>query len=250
MELVGILGVVLAGMGVVLAATGPIRRRSSKRLEYVITQNQRLLDVPRGVSVEFSVEGRRVEQAFVTVLRVANTGTQDFLSRQWEAPLTVRLPGCSVISAQQIAARPSDFRVSSAALTGDSVELGPFLFNSGDLFELQIVSEGAIPNPQVSARLPGLTQVTRRKAVYNLGNGPDGELIRENKIVYSGFGLVWTALTVLVALGPFGETAGAATSYWSRVPLLSLLVGGLFLYLGFLRWATVRNRRWRPSARF
>jgi hypothetical protein len=249
-QVLTVIGVILSALGVILAATGPVRKRVRKRLEYVVVQNQRLLNVPRGVSVEFAVEGRRVDQAFVTVLRIANTGTENFPSRDWETPLVVRLEGCSVISAQQIAARPLGWRVGKPIVRGDSVKIPAFLFNAGDLFELQIVSEGATPNPHVSARLPGLTQVSRRQAVYNLGNGPDGALVRENKIVYWAFGAFWLALTVFVALAPVMFPPDPPTSYWNQVPLLSLVVGVLVLYLGFLRWATVRNQRWRPAERF
>lgn len=250
MQILTVIGVILSALGVVLAATGPVRRRVRKRLEYVVTQNQRLLNVPPGISVDFSVEGRRVNQAFATVLRIANTGTEDFPAREWETPLVVRLEGSSVISAHQIAARPLGWRVGKPKIRGEVVEIPAFLFNAGDLFELQIVSEGAVPNPHVSARIPGLTHVPRRQAVYNLGNGPDGALVKENKIVYWGFALFWLGLTAFVALAPVINAPAASTSYWNLVPLLSLMIGVFVLYLGFLRWATVRNQRWRPAERF
>lgn len=244
------MGTLLAVVGVILAATGPIRRRARKRFEYVVTQNQTLLNVPRGVSVEFAVEGRPVEQAFVTVLRMSNTGTESFRTRDWETPLVVRLQGASIISAHQIAARPAGWRIGPASIAGDRVEIPAFLFNVGDLFELQIVSEGAFPSPHVSARIPGLTQIVRRPAIYNLGNGPDGALIRSNKVVYWGFAVVWVFLIALTAMAPIIWPSTPPVSYWNTVPSLSLWVGVFALYLGFLRWATVRNRRWRPAERF
>lgn len=250
MDLWVVLGVIFAGLGLVTPFLANIRRPLRKRLEYVITRNQGLLNVPRGVSVEITVEGRTVEQAYVTVLRFANSGTEDFPARDWESPLAVRLEGSSVLSAEQIAARPAGWRVDAPVIRGDLVEIAPFLFNAGDLFELQIISDGATPDPKVTARILGVRQISRRPPVYNLGNGVDGALDASNKIVYSAFALIWIALIALVSFGPMVTTSGDPLPFTGRLPLIAFAVGIFGLYFAFLRWATVRNRRWRPAERF
>lgn len=244
-----ILGVIFAGAGLITPFLANIRRPARKSLEYVITRNQHLLNVPHGVSVTVSVEGRRVAQAFVTVLRIANTGAENFPARSWETPLMVRLVGSSVISAHQIAARPEGLRVGGMSMKGDTVEVLPFLFNSGDLFELQIVSEGAVPDSRVSVRIPGLRHVPRRQPIYNLGNGLDGALDLSNKIVYSIFFAMLPGMVAFSAFGPLTLSSGEPIPSTTRTSLVLVTVGMLGLYVAFLRWATVRNRRWRPNER-
>jgi len=245
MDFWGIFAAICALASVAIAVVAYLRppsHRAVARLEYVVLSNQSLFVVPEGISVTISIEGRPVRQAFVTVIRVANTGTINFSSADWESPLTIQLGG-AVISAKQIAARPKELRLSPLRTDGRGVEIRPFLLNAGDLFDVQVISEGPLAMPSVSARIAGLEQVRRRKSVYNLGNGVDGSLDTSNKIVYWFFGLVLALGVAITFIGPLF----AGTTPYSVSPLAWFTVSALALYLWFLRWATVRNRRWRPD---
>lgn len=254
-EFVGlIVGIVGIGVGIV-AWLWPDptnrRRKPVSRLEWLVISNQTLLHVPGGVSVKVSIDGRSVDQAYVTVLRVANTGTETFRSADWEAPMIVSLPGSSVISARQVAARPERFRVPSPTITGDRIEFAPFLINPGDLFDVQIVSEGPVPAPQLDVRIPGLLQARRlRRPVYPPGNGVDGALDGGNKVFYSLFGALFLALIAFMLFGPIQSASGVPLTFEGRLPQAGAIAGLFGAYVVFLRWATTRNRRWRPVERF
>lgn len=233
----------LASVVIAIAAwLWPAPRKAVARLEYVVLSNQSLFAVPEGVSVHVSVEGRPVTQAYATVIRVANSGTVNFKTADWEGAMKIQLGG-QVISAKQIAARPKDLRLGPLRVDGRHVQITPFLFNAGDLFDVQVISEGPRAMPSASVRMVGLAQARRRKAVYNLGNGVDGELVRENKVVYWFFGIIFALGVATAFIGPLL----AGVTPYSVSPLGWLAVSVLALYLGFLRWATVRNRRWRPD---
>jgi hypothetical protein len=140
--------------------------------------------------------------------------------------------------------------VPSPVLRSNSVEIAPFLLNSGDLFDLQIISTGADPTPRVGARIAGVKEVRARRRVYNPGNGPDGALDRSNKVFYTIFGVFILALLALYALAPMENESGTPVAFEQRLPMILVTVGIFGLYIAFLRWATIRNRRWRPAARF
>lgn len=231
----------------------PINRRRKPvfRLEYVMVSNQALLHVPSGVSVKVSVDGRAVSQAYATVLRVVNTGTEPFRTADWEAPMVVSLPKSSVISVRQIAARPERLRIPSPTLKGDRIEFAPFLINPGDLFDIQIISEGVVPTPQLDVRMPGLLQARRRgRPVYPPGNGVDGALDRSNTVFYTIFGGLLLAFIAFTLLGPMQSSSGVPAPFESRLPLAGVLTGLFGAYVVLLRVTTTRNRRWRPVERF
>lgn len=258
MDSLAIAGLIIGAVGVIVSVLAwvwpdPInsRRKPVSRLEYVTVRNNALLHVLNGVSVKVSIEGRSVEQAYVTVIRVVNTGTVSFRSMDWEAPMTVSLPGSSVISARQVAARPDRFRVPSPKIIGDKIELAPFLINPGDLFDLQIVTEGGTPSPHLDVRIPGLDQARRRRGpVYAPGNGVDGTLETGNKVFTLIFGLLLLGLAALALFGPMVSESGAATTLQNRLPLAGFAMGAFGAYAVFLRWSIRRSRRWRPAERF
>lgn len=250
METPVLLGLIFAAASCVTPFLANIRRPKKRSVDFVVQGSQSLFHVPRGVNVSVTVDGRSVEQASVTILRIANLGTEDLLRTEWDGPLVIDLGRSLVISARQVAARPSALRVPVPVLHSSSIEISPFLLNSGDLFDLQIVSAGAEPTPRASARIAGVKEVRRRRPVYNLGNGIDGALDRGNKIVYMTFAGLFLALITLAAFAPMESESGSPAPLEQRLPMLLVFVGLLGLYVTFLRWATVRNRRWRPTYRF
>ncbi|SEB81186.1 hypothetical protein [Microbacterium hydrocarbonoxydans] len=250
METPVVLGLIFAAMSCITPFLANIRRPKKRSVDFVIQGTQTLFHVPRGVNVTVTVDSHSVEQASVTILRVANLGTEDILRTEWDGPLVIDLGASMVISARQIAARPSTLRIPAPVLRSSSIEISPFLLNSEDLFDLQIVSAGPEPTPRVSARIAGVREVRRRRPVYNLGNGIDGALDRGNKIVYMAFTGLFLALIALVAFAPMESKSGSPVLFEQRLPTVFVFVGLLGLYFAFLRWATVRNQRWRPSSRF
>lgn len=243
-------GVLLSVFGVVLGATGPIRRRQRKRIEFVVTRSGPLLTVPPGVSVSFVVEGKAVEQAHLSLIRFSNTGTESFPTSAWEAPLLIELKGSRILSARQVAATPYGMRVGSIDIRSGSVAVQPFLFNPGDVFEVQIVSTGAIPVVNVATRLPGLARIAHRRSIYRIGTGPEGELGREGRITFTAFGIMFVGLIAMASLAPIVSRQGEALTALERAPLVVVAVGIFIAYLGFIRWATRLSARWRPAERY
>lgn len=131
------------------------------------------------------------------------------------------------------------------------MELAPLLLNAGDLFELQIVSDGAVPNPQANARIVGVKEISRRRPVYNLGNGVDGALELGNHVVHAVMAIIWLGLIAMVILAPIETRTGDPLPFYpDRLLWIAVLVGVFGLVVAWMRWATVRNRRWRPAERF
>ena len=226
-----------------LAASAEYRRVPLARVEYVVVTHQPLLTVPTDAAVTVIVEGRTVTEATITVLRVSNSGKSALAATDWESALEIDVPSGSLMSARQIAAKPIGFRP-KIALVGDKVQVAPFLFNPGDIFDIQLICEQMSALPVPHARIKGVKGISRRRAVYNPGNGPDGRLDKSNKIVYFAvFPALWIVLASVVVVNIFlGDGAEV-------LPLSSFALLMALSYAVFLRLAVKNNRRWRPEER-
>ena len=226
-----------------LAVLGEIRRVPLTRVESLVVQSRRLLTIPDEATVEVTIDGRKVQGASITIVRLTNTGKTALSSDSWESPLEIELPNGELISARQIAARPTGLRVSIEALP-DRARIAPFLFNPGDIFDIQLVCENLTTDPVAHARIKDVKGIKRRRrAVYNPGNGPDGMLDTSSKVVYFAiFPAMFLFLGMVFLFAPSEP----------GVKLIggALVAGLLILQFTFLRWAVRRSRRWRPEERF
>jgi hypothetical protein len=226
-----------------LTAFAEFRRAPLIRLEYVVITHQPLLSVPTEATVAAIVEGRTVTGATITVLRIANSGRATLPATDWESSLEIDVPSGTLISARQVAAKPVGFRP-KISLAGDKVEVAPFLFNPGDIFDIQLICEEMSTLPVLHARIKGVKSISRRRPVYNPGNGPEGELDRSNKIAYFVvFPVLWMVLVSILVVGSVrGEGAQLLPLSWFAFVMA-------VSYAVFLRLAVKNNRRWRPEER-
>lgn len=235
---VSVLGVIFTGLATVAALITAFRPPPKRQVQYYLDRSLRLLpDVPAGDIASARVKMHAQQQPAVTVIRVANTGRSSLPPIDWNAPLEIRFAGQSVLSARQTAARPSGLEV-ELAIDGDRVLVEPFLFNSHDLIELTATTERT-PDVMVHARIRDIKRVARKRYVYPPGTGVDGELTSGDKVMYF---IVFPA--VLVFLLVLGLTRGTP-----EVQVLSAwwLIGISIATYGFLWWAIVRSRLWRPE---
>ena len=225
-----------------LAILGEVRRVPQTRIESLIVQSRKLLTIPDEATVEVTIDGRKVRDASITVVRLTNTGKTALSSDSWESPLEIELPHGGLISARQIAARPIGFRVSIEVLP-DRVRIAPFLFNPGDVFDVQLVCENLTTLPVAHARIKDVKGIKRRRhAVYNPGNGPDGMLDTSNKIFYFA---IFPAIFLLLGLMFLFAPSEPSVKLFGGASVACLLI----LEFTFLRWAVRRSRRWRPEER-
>lgn len=226
-----------------LVLVGEVRRVPPTRVEAVIVRYSRLLNIPDGMSVAVTIDGRPVRNASIVVMRITNTGKTPLPAASWESSLDIELSSGSLISARQVAARPAGLRVDITALK-NKARIQPLLLNAGDVFDVQLVCEDMLSFPAAHARITNVAGIKmRRHTVYNPGNGPDGALITSNKVFYFG---IFPAFFVLIAfLGVFAPAEPGVPSL-----AVSASITLLVLYFGFLRLAVRRSQRWRPVERF
>jgi len=227
----------------VLGVLAEVRRVRPTRVQGVVVYRQRLLTVPDQTSVEVVIDGRIVRNATVVVMRLTNTGKTALPSEDWESTLDIEMTSGSVISARQVAAKPTGLRVAMNVLP-DRVRIQPFLFNPGDIFDVQVVCENLQASPVPHTRIKNVAGIqVRRTPVYNPGNGLDGELDRSNKVFYFAiFPLMILGLLIFGLAAPSEEGV-------KPIAISSAIGMSLFLF-GFLRWSVKRSRRWRPVERF
>lgn len=223
---------------------GEYRRIPPTRLESLVVTHNRLLNVPDRATVQVVVDGRSVQQASMLVMRITNTGKTAITTDMWDSPMEVQLASGTLISARQIAARPYGLRV-AIAMRSDRVVIQPFLFNPGDIIDIQIICERMLHFPEVHARIRNVKSIRRRKApVYNPGNGLDGAMVKSNKIMYFVVFPLWIGLLLPLIL------TVEDLSLTGRIAAIAIYVAVNVLLYTFLHWAVRRSRRWRPTERF
>lgn len=231
-ETANLIGSVVAVITLAIAVVTFLRRPPRKRLQYYLPPPHPFVpDVPAGVVA------RAAHPSRTTNVRVANTGRVSLPTDDWDAPLEIRLPGSSIISAVQTGARPVGLEV-SVAVDGDRVRIEPFLFNSSDLVELTIVADRP-SKVRVTARITDIAKVGRRRYVYPPGTGVDGTFTRGDVIMsFVVFPVMFVLLGTLVFVN-----ADAATQ------ILTIWVfGGIsVVYASFLWRAVRRSRVWRTD---
>ena len=236
----GWVGVGLTVISIALAIWALPRQVPKARIQWVLWKASSLIALPEGSLIEVTVDGRRVTNAWLLTIRVSNTGRQSFNVTEWDAPLELIFEGSSQpVSAHVSAVNPRGLKP-EVNLSGQIVAVDPALLNSGDMFELQIVGDGPPTVPSVTTRIRNVPKIRRRRAPYNPGTGPEGEITGADYVVQGLFVCLFVALTV-------GLLANAS-SFWLQA--LFILIGMWIFFVAlvlFLIGAARRRALCRPT---
>jgi hypothetical protein len=235
---------VAIGVPTIIYAAIAARPARPHRLEYHLWRASTLLALPTRSSIQVKINGKIVTDAWQLTVRLVNSGKQPIRLEDWSSPISLKFPtDTGPISSTVSAVRPSSLSPMTRVV-GDSVLIEPVLLNQGDLLELQIVGDGTgdYRRPIVEGRIANLPTFKRARFIYNPGNGPEGNFIKNDFVIWSVFAALGIGLELLLAFGVVNlDLAG------------KLWLGGafgvvVFAFVPIWLWAANRRRAaWRPT---
>ncbi|WP_295572883.1 hypothetical protein [uncultured Stenotrophomonas sp.] len=159
---ISLAGVVGTAITVILAVAVPLWQRETSELSVTVVSKANLNPaVPDGFApqVSLSIDGKQVQQPHYSVIEVENSGSRAILAESVEEPLQIRLKKGVIVSAEVISAEPDALKPRTR-LHSDSIEIVPALLNSGDRFQVGVISAGGSPSFIAEGRIADLRSIS------------------------------------------------------------------------------------------
>lgn len=183
------------GVGVVALIITAVLFRADRRrrsLRWVVIANRAIL-----TQTKFNVEVRHGNQLVTAprliVWRIANGGADPIAASDFETPLTLRVEGATILSAEVTLTRPTDLAPSMDRIARDRVSLEKRLLNSFDLVEVQMLVDGEPSLLVVEGRVTGVSKIERGRVPQTSWGTPWRFSSFDNLMVWV-FGLVFVGV--------------------------------------------------------
>lgn len=220
------------GVGVIaLVVTALLFRADRKRrsLQYVVMANRAII-----TETKFDVEVRHGDQPVanprLVVLRIANGGADPIAAADFETPLSLRVDGARILSAEVAYTRPPDLAPDLDEIDEGRVVLAKRLLNSFDMIEVQMLVDGEPTRLAVEGRVTGVNQIERGK-IPQTSWGTPWKFSRLDKA------MVWASGLVFVGIGAWFYASGG--NWMARGVGIAILV----LAIGVNPWWIMRRNR-------
>lgn len=231
----------IAAIALLVAYVTYLTQRGKTSLQYVITTVTPVVPSTKaeGLEISFKYRGQELKNPVITTFRVVNTGDKAIRKDDFESNLVFTFTGSSsIVSAEVTASKPLNLGV-QLQHEENRLEILPLLINSGDIFEVRVISDGSPKKITSHSRIASLSAVSKGKTPYPPGSGPEGEMLKFDRFM-------WFAFVPLALLSiPLYQIFFGAASTSAR-----LLMGGVAVAILVIYWAIVwllvaRRRKWR-----
>lgn len=113
-------------------------------------------------NLQVTLDGEKVESPYLSTLEVKNDGSKAISITDFASPLKIAINGNQqILRMQVISTMPNDLPVSFLPVVDKtSVSLKPLLLNSGDSFNIAILTSGGKPKFGAEARITDVQKVT------------------------------------------------------------------------------------------
>lgn len=246
-DLVGWIGL---GVTIIAAAIGLVtylRRHRVKRLSYLVLRKDRLGPRSSYFPLDVSFAGEPVLDPTISVTRILNSGEEPLTADDFEVPLNFDVGDTAAVRAFAIVSRrPPDLEPKLVLNREGHVSVEPLLLNSGDMFEVQLLTSGAPREITLTGRVKGVTTIDRvRQLPYPPGSGREGEMNLMDKFVWFGMAPSLAILLSYAFPGVYLAEAGASSALaYTATVVVALAV--LTVYFLNLRRLVRKRRMWRP----
>jgi hypothetical protein len=216
-------------------------QRARRRIEFAVVSSQGLA-ADKGIDeLEVRWSGRTMSDPHILVVRVVNTGDRAVVPEDFESNLTLAVHGsASVLNASLSSSRPRSLKPAITLREGE-IHVLPLLFNAGDMFELQILLDGAPSKVSMAGRIREVRHIKERPIPYPPGSGPEGEMLPFDKFM-------WTVPMIMLYLGVLFLVL-TASSIPTAQKLVTIVTTSLVFIVGYpalLHRLVNKRRLWRP----
>jgi hypothetical protein len=229
-DLSGWIQVGLAVISLVVGLALVRMERNNKRLSYAILSNRAIMYKPTALDIEVHHDGTLIKNPWLVVWRLANGGTSPIESSHFEEPISLRVTGAEILTAEVTHTRPASFDPQVERIESDRVALDKRLINSWDMLEVQMLLDGEPSGFDVEARITGISEIKRGRVPVTSWNEP-----WKFTWIDKGINVLMLAMITGIAAGLIFNGTGRWTPY---VGIVLAFVG---LVLG--PWYTWRRNR-------
>lgn len=219
-------------------------QRGKTEIQYVVTANSRLLSRRLiGAQLKVLMGDEEIPDPSFTQVRLVNSGDRAIRVEDFNTELSLRLSVDQVRSSVVSAARPHDV-APTVVFDKQTVYIKPFLFNPGDMVEIQIISSGIGKSITLQGRLTATAFVQRQGLPYPPGSGPEGEMLGFDKFMWFVFSPIVLGGLAGLFIAPL--LANLSIEKWARISILLIVIAGaLAIYWARTRFLVRRRRMWR-----
>lgn len=116
-------------------------------------------DVSAVSGLTIAVDGKKLENPYLTVLEIRNDGTRPISASDFEGPMEIKmLEKIAIARAQVTLTIPKDLQPTIES-SKDVLKLAPLLLNPNDSMIVSIVTSGGVPKFTARGRIEGVTEV-------------------------------------------------------------------------------------------
>ncbi|WP_221328278.1 hypothetical protein [Actinoplanes sp. L3-i22] len=235
------MAVAVSLVGAALSVVAFLSQRKKYRLEYIVMSSSHVMRNPENPDLAVTFRSALVDNAAITVIRIANTGYEAILADQFKTDLSVHLCDVNeILQAWPTATKPRDLSP-AIQVKGDKATLPGMLLNPGDMMELQFLTAGRASSVLIEGRIEHVTPKRRASLPYPPGSGPEGELLAFDRFMWFGMPLI---LGFSIAAIPLSSSISGAAKV-----VVATAIAFVFLVIEPLATRTLirRRRLWNPS---
>ena len=164
------------------------------------------LSDPRLSSLKLTYKDTPVDRLTVATIEFSNTGSQSIEQRDFEHPVRLSFQKSVDVLAVTLSEKSPDDLNPKIIPDVNGISIAPLLLNPGDRFRITVQTRGLFVEPNVEARISGLTTVTRR--------------LPHEPLLKSGYFQLAIGIIGLIAYGQVGSFAWVAAR--KRLPYTTL----------------------------
>ncbi|MFW5836903.1 MAG: hypothetical protein ACOCVM_02770 [Desulfovibrionaceae bacterium] len=116
------------------------------------------MDGQPGPSLTLSVDGKPLEDPYLTTLVLRNTGNIPIIKDDYDAPVGIEIQNDATIVQSRFQLHPEDMNT-KVSHSDKALTITPSLMNPGDLVVIQVLTEGGEPEFEIEGRIEGISKI-------------------------------------------------------------------------------------------
>lgn len=174
--------------------------------------------------IDFTVDGKKLDKPFLTVVHILNDGKRPITSSDFEAPLEVKLDAETKLIRTQISEKFPEQLEPKINESPTGFVLQPTLLNPGDSIKIAVISSGGQPKFRAFGRIVGISTILFTEADFK----------KTNKLLL--IGLICGAMVLMLASMVIADGAFLGSGVFLRKRAALTLAAGTF-FPSLVLWA-------------
>lgn len=151
-------------LGGIIAYWIYLKQKNVKELAYEKVSLNNIVEIDSKFrnSIEVKFNGEKVENLWLLIIKIVNSGNSPIEKKDFDAPLSIELGSDNqILDVEIINKYPNNLQLQSNH-TSQKIELNPILLNAGDNYSVRAMVSGVEPKYSLNARISGVKDLKER----------------------------------------------------------------------------------------